>query len=185
MVCYSHAKALTGRCAHLQVVELELSLLHQLAAVSRLALLVEGEAARRYFAVDWTHRARLRERSWTNPTATRIRLAVPARRAPLSWMGYSGRRHRWRMLRACALGADRSQLADQFQQRPDAHLHGAVEVLQREVLFGITRARGGSPGLISSILAGSAVDAAQHDPLVISVLIVGDQPLGKGLVQEP
>ena len=60
-------------------------------------------------------------------------------------------------------------------------MHGTVEVLQCELLFGVTRARSAR---LSRILAGSAIDAAQHDPLVFSVLVVGDQPLGKGLVQE-
>ena len=155
--------------------------MHRLTAASRLALLVEGEAARRCSTVDAAHRTR-RKRPRPNPIATRIRLALPAWRAPLlSWMGCSGRLHQWRMPRACALGADRGQLADQFQQRLHAHLHGTVEVLQCELLLGVTRARSAR---LSRILAGSAIDAAQHDPLVFSVLVVGDQPLGKGLVQK-
>jgi hypothetical protein len=97
----------TGRCAHLQVVELEVALMHRLAAASVLTLHVEGEAARRCSTVDAAHRTR-RKRPRPNPIATRIRLALPAWRAPLSWMGCSGSLHQWRMPRACALGADRS-----------------------------------------------------------------------------
>lgn len=92
-VSETRAEALTGRCAHLQVVELEVALMHRLAAVSRMTLLVEGEAARRYSAVDVAQRTRVWEGPWANPIATRIRLAVPARHAPLSWMGCSGRLH--------------------------------------------------------------------------------------------
>jgi hypothetical protein len=169
-----------GRCAHLQVVELEVALMHRLAAASVLTLHVESEAARRGSTVDAAHRTR-RERPWPNPIATRIRLALPAGRAPPSWMGCSSSLCQWGMPRACALAAYRSQLTDQLQQRLHAHLHGTVEVLQCELLFGVTRARSAT---LSRILAGSAIDAAQHDPLVFSVLIFGDQPLGKGLVQE-